>query len=81
MHEFQDHQRQTLRDELATDRYSGLSADEAYAELVARPNALRLARTVYRDDRGQVRKDVPGFPNKVRRSDFDLIWSEQHGAS
>ena len=73
----QEHQQETLRAELATERYAGLSADDAYAEITARPNALRLARTRYES----ISKNAPGFPNKVRRADFDLIWSELNGSA
>lgn len=72
-----DYQQETLRDELLTERYAGMSADEAYAEVIARPNALRLARTRYNHED----RNLPGFPNKVRRSDFDLVWGDIHGAS
>lgn len=71
----QGHQQDTLRAELATERYAGLSADDAYAEVTARPNALRLARTQYGFD-GEDKQKTGGFPNKVRRADFDLIWKE-----
>lgn len=70
------HQQQTLREELATDRYAGLSVDEAYAELIARPIALRLARTRY-SFIGKEKQTMPGFPSKVRRADFELIWKER----
>lgn len=72
-----EHQQATLREELLTARYAGLSADDAYLEVTARPNALRLARTQYPG----IGSNEPGFPNKVRRSDFDLIWSEINGST
>lgn len=70
------HQIATLASELADAAYHGLSADEAY-ELVTSPDvANRLARTRYADVAG-FSTGAPGFPNKVRRADFDNAWTNR----
>lgn len=77
------YQQATLRHELSQETYASMSADEAYGRVTSPEVAKRLARTSYEPTAELAAAfpwGVPGFPNKVRRADFDLIWSEvQHG--
>ena len=75
-----DYQQQTLRDELSKDSYDGMPADEAYLCVTNGLVRQKLASTIYREEDGSVKR-CQGFPNKVRRSDFDIIWQELRGSS
>lgn len=70
------HQIETLVAELRDAAYQSLSADDAYARITSRDIAKRLAATRYGDIAG-FPTGVPGFPNKVRRADFDNAWSQR----
>lgn len=70
------HQMETLAAELADATYGGLSADEAYERIASRDTAKRLAATQYEGVSG-FPTGTPGFPNKVRRADFDIAWANR----
>lgn len=70
------HQIATLAAELADAAYGGMSADDAYDRLTSPEVAKRLARTQYGPLDG-FPSGTPGFPNKVRRADFDTAWANR----
>lgn len=70
------HQMATLAAELADAAYGGLSADEAYHRIASLPVAKQLAATQYAGVDG-FPTGTPGFPNKVRRADFDIAWANR----
>lgn len=70
------HQQATLKAELADSAYNGLSADEAFSRITSAEVSKRLARTRYVGVSG-FPTGAPGFPNKVRRADFDAAWNER----
>lgn len=70
----QKHQIVTLSEELSRPEYRAMTAEEAYVTITNGSVQKRLARTRYV-------KGLDGFPNKVRRADFAIVWEAIHGAT
>lgn len=71
-----DHQMATLISELRQPHYADMTPQQAFEAVNQRETIRRLGRTRYPDVTG-FGTGVPGFPNRVRRSEFDEAWGQK----